>query len=309
MRLHNRQIKAAFWNDPDLLQWPRDKRWLYEGLAQLADDSGCLEDSPFALKLQLFPSPLDADLTEERIARWIYELAEQNKVIPYRSGGKKCLFLANFHKHQALRSPAAPEVPLPPWINFKPSERSRRCGTYTVGDYQEYLTVTVQSGYSDQPEEEPELEPELEPEPEEEQEEEPESEPESEPEEELFVICDAASETPDPAAAAAIAHEFAEEFGRPLSPIEVSSLAGWQKDFSLELIKEALARAALKNKRNLAYIGGILANWRQAGISTVEAARQEKPRRSRQTGGKAGPATQEDPAAAKKKEFIKSLYL
>mgnify|MGYP007012348422 FL=1 len=48
MRLHNRQIKATFWTDPDILQWPREKRWFYLGLVQLADDSGCIEDSVFA---------------------------------------------------------------------------------------------------------------------------------------------------------------------------------------------------------------------------------------------------------------------
>ncbi|MDD3654125.1 MAG: DnaD domain protein [Desulfotomaculaceae bacterium] len=111
----------------------------------------------------------------------------------------------------------------------------------------------------------------------------------------------------DPAAVALL-HEFEKEFGRPLSPLEVNQLADWQKDFSLDLIKESLARAALKNKRSLAYIGGILTNWRQAGISTVEAARQEKLRHSRQTGGKVLPGGRQDPAG-KRKEFIKSLYL
>ncbi|MCL6558046.1 MAG: DnaD domain protein [Firmicutes bacterium] len=79
----------------------------------------------------------------------------------------------------------------------------------------------------------------------------------------------------DPAAAA-IASEFEREFGRLLSPIEVNKLASWQKTFSDELIKEALARAALQDKRSIAYVGGILKSWRRAGITTVEEARREQ---------------------------------
>src|SRR5690606_32876054 len=44
-----------------------------------------------------------------------------------------CLFLRNFHKHQKLRSPAPPGVPLPPWVTWTPSQQARRSGTYTVG--------------------------------------------------------------------------------------------------------------------------------------------------------------------------------
>lgn len=77
---------------------------------------------------------------------------------------------------------------------------------------------------------------------------------------------------------AAMAAGFAQEFGRTLSPIEVNQLAKWQKEFSDDLIKEALARASLQDKRSIAYIGGILQNWHQAGITTVEEARREQNR-------------------------------
>lgn len=72
-----------------------------------------------------------------------------------------------------------------------------------------------------------------------------------------------------------IADEFAREFGRPLSHLEIKQLISWRKEFSPELIREALTCAALQDKRTAAYIGGILKNWRKAGVSTVEEARQE----------------------------------
>ena len=55
MRLHNRQIKASFWTDTGLIQHlTREQRMFYVGLWQLADDSGCLFDDPFAFKINYF---------------------------------------------------------------------------------------------------------------------------------------------------------------------------------------------------------------------------------------------------------------
>ena len=56
MRLHNRQVKAAFWTDTELIrELPPEGRLFYLGLIQLADDSGCLEDDLMAFKIFLFP--------------------------------------------------------------------------------------------------------------------------------------------------------------------------------------------------------------------------------------------------------------
>ncbi|RKO67152.1 hypothetical protein D7024_09445 [Desulfofundulus salinus] len=143
MRLHNRQIKASFWNDPDLLQWPREKRWFYLGLVQLADDSGCLENSPFAFKIQLFPSPLDADITVELLTQWRDELIQAGKLIPYDVGGKPYLYIANFHKHQTPDKPTPPSkasIPLPPWLEWVEGE-SRRTSRYVVRE--ELLPVSL----------------------------------------------------------------------------------------------------------------------------------------------------------------------
>ena len=50
-RLGNRIRKAGFYTDGELLRWHRDKRETYSGLGNLAEDSGCLEDDPFAWKI------------------------------------------------------------------------------------------------------------------------------------------------------------------------------------------------------------------------------------------------------------------
>ena len=146
MKLHNRQIKASFWTDPDLLQWSRDKRWFYMGLVQLADDSGCLEDSSFAFKIQLFPSPVDADITTDIIEKWRDEMAEAGKLIRYESAGKQCLYIANFHKHQVLKNCPAPDVPLPPWLQWEPYKSNERSGKYIINN--DILTKFLQGSYS-----------------------------------------------------------------------------------------------------------------------------------------------------------------
>jgi hypothetical protein len=145
VRLHNRQIKASFWTDPDILQWPREKRWFYIGLAQLADDSGCLENSPFAFKIQLFPSPVDADITIETIEKWCNELVEAGKLVRYQADGKPCLYIKNFHKHQTLKNCPAPDVPLPPWLQWVPFKSNDRNGKYVVNE--DALTKFLQVSY------------------------------------------------------------------------------------------------------------------------------------------------------------------
>jgi DnaD/phage-associated family protein len=102
-----------------------------------------------------------------------------------------------------------------------------------------------------------------------------------------------------------LTERFAKEFGRPLSPLEASQLTKWQREFPEELLLAALARAALQNKRTLAYTGGILVNWQKAGVRTVAEIPREKPVRSPRESGQAG---QQDAYESKKRKFIRSLY-
>ena len=76
MKLHNRQIKASFWTDTEMiLNFSLEERLFYIGLWQLSDDSGCLENDPYALKLFLFP--LNDSVTVETLTTWIDKLIAQ----------------------------------------------------------------------------------------------------------------------------------------------------------------------------------------------------------------------------------------
>jgi hypothetical protein len=131
MKLHNRQIKASFWTDTEMIRnFTLEERLFYIGLWQLADDSGCVENDPFAFKLFLFP--LNDSVTIDMLSTWTQKLIEKQKLISYHTQGKDGLYLTNFHKHQTIKNPQPPIVPLPPWITWKPYKSNPRTGRYEI---------------------------------------------------------------------------------------------------------------------------------------------------------------------------------
>ena len=131
-RLRNRIVKADYWSDGDLLRMPRDKRDTYRGLWAVAEDSGCLENDPFTWKLLLWPGPLDADITVERVEQWRDELVDEGKLIAYQSGRRSMFFIEPFHRHEHPRNPQLNDLPLPPWVSWVPSTSDHRKGKYEV---------------------------------------------------------------------------------------------------------------------------------------------------------------------------------
>ena len=70
---------------------------------------------------------------------------------------------------------------------------------------------------------------------------------------------------------------FEEEFGRPLSPIEMETFVMWveEDNYSPELIKMALKEAVLSQVYNFKYIDRILLNWEKKNIRTKEQVEKE----------------------------------
>lgn len=163
MRLHNRQVKATFWTDTELIaHLDPIGRQFYQGLWHLADDSGCVFDDPVAFKIHLYPG--DASITPDTLRGYRDTLIEIGKLVPYVVAGRSCLFLVNFHRHQAISRPAGPSstsVPLPPWVQWRVGE-TRSESRYVVSD----MSLTCQChdtapvGVMTPPEPKPEPEPE-----------------------------------------------------------------------------------------------------------------------------------------------------
>ena len=69
---------------------------------------------------------------------------------------------------------------------------------------------------------------------------------------------------------------FEQEFGRPLSPIEIETINVWLDDDKIKpsLIKAGLREAVLMGKLNFKYIDRILREWKKKGVHSVEQARE-----------------------------------
>ncbi len=258
MRLHNRQVKASFWNDPDLLQWPREKRMFYLGLIQLADDSGCLENSPFAFKINLFPSPVDSDITMDLLATWRDELIKEKKLVRYQAGDKHYLYLVKFHKHQTVKNADAPSVPLPPWIKWETFPSTPHHGKYI-------LDAEVLQNFSNSSSEVLQnfSQPEPEPEPIKEEEE---------------VSARARKQEPcQDGIVEKIAGALAGAGILVPSPIQVEKLMHFvDSGMDVETIEYACEVAALANARRVDYIEGVLKNWQASGVRTKKQAEAER---------------------------------
>ncbi|HGA0643171.1 TPA: DnaD domain-containing protein [Streptococcus agalactiae] len=67
-----------------------------------------------------------------------------------------------------------------------------------------------------------------------------------------------------------IFHFVENEFGRLLSPMEIETIGIMIKENNPDLVKEAIKRTKLQGKTNLNYASGILRNWRDDNITTIE---------------------------------------
>lgn len=68
---------------------------------------------------------------------------------------------------------------------------------------------------------------------------------------------------------------FEQEFGRPLSPLEIEKIHSWLEDrHSEELILTALKEAVFASKVHFRYVDTTLLDWKRNQIVTVEQAKE-----------------------------------
>jgi len=66
-------------------------------------------------------------------------------------------------------------------------------------------------------------------------------------------------------------YEIVEQnFGRPLSPMEIQRIDEWSLSYEEEIIEYAISIATLNNKRTFNYVNGILKNWKSNGYTTLQ---------------------------------------
>lgn len=62
----------------------------------------------------------------------------------------------------------------------------------------------------------------------------------------------------------------------PITPLEMEKLGDWLQELPEEVVVEAIKEAVSANVRKWAYINGILTNWKNEGIATIEGVRARK---------------------------------
>ena len=82
-------------------------------------------------------------------------------------------------------------------------------------------------------------------------------------------------EEPSPTSPKNLFDSFENEFGRPLTQIEVQEIAEFKEELPEEVIHEALKEAVLNQKLSFSYIRAILTSWKMKGIDTVEKAKKQ----------------------------------
>ena len=137
MKLRNRITKPEYYTSGDLLKLPREVRRFYRDLWSIAEDSGCFENDSLEICCVLYPSPLDRDITPEKVNDWLKTLEEIGKLVLYQAQGKEYFWIKNFNKHQKLNDCYPSEIPLPEWITFEfyPSSKEgkvRGNGKYAI---------------------------------------------------------------------------------------------------------------------------------------------------------------------------------
>lgn len=104
---------------------------------------------------------------------------------------------------------------------------------------------------------------------------------------------------------------FENEFGRPLSPMEIEQINLWSKKLNPVVVLEALRRAVLMGKHNFKYIDGILLEWEKNNISSPESiADYDQKFKKKQLDNKTKNITKRNTSNKEdKKSLIQSLYM
>jgi len=97
----NRMIKPEFWASETLMRVSRDARLVFIATWNFCDDYGFCLNSNRSLLGDVFP--LDEDVTEIKIKKWLGELIAVGLLIPLEYKNKKLLFVKGWGEHQTVQ--------------------------------------------------------------------------------------------------------------------------------------------------------------------------------------------------------------
>lgn len=115
-----RSIKPEVRRSLTVAAWPREVRLAWVYLWGYLDDKGRGVDDMRLIVAELFP--LDRDVTERKMERWIALMAEKPEHDPfeapplcrYEVGGRYYLHAVKWHEHQKINRPQPSRLPACP---------------------------------------------------------------------------------------------------------------------------------------------------------------------------------------------------
>jgi hypothetical protein len=105
-------VKAEFWDDEKLAKISLQARLTYIGLWTFCDDYGSTKGSLIWLKNHIFP--FDDKISIKDFEKWVLELLELNRIIPYSVNGDSYYWIPKFRDHQVINRPSKNKFPSPP---------------------------------------------------------------------------------------------------------------------------------------------------------------------------------------------------
>jgi len=101
---------------------------MYIRLWGLAEDWGGIEADYAKLGYQMGA----LRMTSEEVENFVHILAVMGKIICYKIEGREYLWLSKFLKHQVLKNPPPPKLPLPAWIKCRIKQWKKSKKKYAV---------------------------------------------------------------------------------------------------------------------------------------------------------------------------------
>jgi len=95
-----RYLKPEFFEDEDIAELSYEHRLLFQGLWNLADKEGKLEDRPKKIQIKIFP--YDKVDIHKGLSALCKHKKERNRpfIVRYEIDGEKYIKIVNWHKHQ-----------------------------------------------------------------------------------------------------------------------------------------------------------------------------------------------------------------
>ena len=107
---NRRMITSDLFEDDIIGSLPVTDRLLWVGLITIADDQGRTADNPALIRSKIFPYD---EIPISEINDALLHLAETNRITRYQAGGKKCIQINNWWKHQRSQWAGKSNLPAP----------------------------------------------------------------------------------------------------------------------------------------------------------------------------------------------------